>query len=62
MKEFKKINKITKEDLEKMYNALVEFDNHISSATRQPTDENVRLYEHWIDCRYDIENIIITEK
>lgn len=59
MKEFRNTNEITKEDLEKMYNAIVKFDNYISSTTRKPTDENIELYEHWIDCRYDIENLII---
>ena len=50
MKEFRNTDEITKEDLEKMYNAIVKFDNYISSATRKPTDENIGLYEHWIDC------------
>lgn len=58
MKEFRNTDKITKEDLEKMYNALVKFDNYISSATRMPTDENIGLYEHWIDCIGEIQDII----
>ena len=62
MKEFRSTDEITKEDLEKMYNAIAKFDNYISSATRKPTDENIGLYEHWIDCRYDIENLIVTER
>lgn len=62
MKEFRSTDEITKEDLEKMYNAIAKFDNYISSATRKPTDENIGLYEHWIDCRYDIENSIVTER
>ena len=62
VKEFRNTDEITKEDLEKMYNAIVKFDNYISSATRKPTDENIGLYEHWIDCRYDIENLIVTER
>ena len=37
-------------------------DDYISSATRKPTDENIGLYEHWIDCRYDIENLIVSER
>lgn len=57
----KATNEITKEDLEKMHNAIVKFDNYISSATRKPTDENIGLYEHWIDCMSDIEKIITTE-
>lgn len=62
VKKFRSTDEITKEDLEKMYNAIVKFDNYISSATRKPTDKNIGLYEHWIDCRYDIENLIVTEK
>lgn len=62
MKKFRNADELTNEDLEKMYNALVKFDNYISSATRKPTDENVGLYEHWIDCMYDIEKVIVTEK
>lgn len=62
VKEFRNTDEITKEDLEKMYNAIVKFDNYISSATRKPTDENIGLYEHWIDCRYDMENLIVTER
>lgn len=61
MKEFRNTDEITKEDFEKMYNAIVKFDNYISSATRTP-DENIELYEHWIDCRYDIEKLIVTER
>nr|DAQ69066.1 MAG TPA: hypothetical protein [Caudoviricetes sp.] len=45
-----------------MYNAIVKFDNYISSVTRKPTDEIIELYEHWIDCRYDIEKLIVTER
>ena len=59
MKEFRHTEEITKEDLEKMYNAIVKFDNYISSVTRNPTDENIGLYEYWIDCRYDIENLVV---
>lgn len=62
MKEFRSTDEITKEDLEKMYNAIIKFDNYISSATRNSTDENIELYEHWIDCRYDIEKLIVTER
>lgn len=62
VKEFRSTDEITKEDLEKMYNAIVKFDNYISSATRKPTAKNIGLYEHWIDCRYDIENLIVTER
>lgn len=53
---------MSEDDLQKIRNALVKFDNYIASATRQPTDKNIGLYEHWIDCMGDIEEIIITEK
>lgn len=62
VKEIRNTDEITKEDLEKMYNAIVKFDNYISSVTRKSTNENIGLYEHWIDCRYDIENLIVTER
>ena len=62
VKEFRNTDEITKEDLEKMYNAIVKFDNYISLAARKSTDENIELYEHWIDCRYDIEKLIVTER
>lgn len=39
-------------------NILKKFDSFITSFTRTSTDENVGLYERWIDCRYDIEEII----
>ena len=43
MREFRSTDEITKKDLEKMYNAIIKFDNYISSATRKPTDENIGL-------------------
>lgn len=43
MKKFRSTDEITKEDLEKMYNAIAKFDNYISSVTRKPTDENIGL-------------------
>lgn len=50
---------ITKKDIEEIYEALTKFDSYISYITRKATDKNVELYEHWIDCRYDIEKAII---
>lgn len=35
MKEFRNTNEITKEDLKKMYNAIVKFDNYISSIINE---------------------------
>ena len=37
---------------------LSKFDEFISSYTRVATDRHIGLYEHWVDCRYDIEKII----
>lgn len=37
---------------------LSKFDEFISSYTRVATDRHVGLYEHWIDCRYDIEKVV----
>lgn len=62
MRQIKNIDKISENDLQEIYNALVKFDNYIASVTKQPTDENIGLYEHWVDCMGDIEEIIITEK
>lgn len=57
MREFNE--EITKKDIEEIYKALTKFESYISYITRKPTDENIGLYEHWIDCRYDIEKLII---
>lgn len=57
MREFK--DEITNDDMEKIYEALARFDSYISSVTRKATDKNIELYEHWIDCRYDIEKAIV---
>lgn len=37
---------------------LSKFDEFISSYTRVATDRHIGLYEHWIDCRYDIEKVV----
>lgn len=37
---------------------LCKFDEFISSYTRVATDRHIGLYEHWIDCRYDIEKVM----
>lgn len=39
---------------------LRKFDDYISRFTRTYSDENQALYEHWIDCRYDIEKVVDT--
>lgn len=37
---------------------LKTFDAFLSPMTRKYTDENMAIYEHWVDCRYDIEKIV----
>ena len=61
MRQMKDVDKINQNDLQKIHNVLVKFDSNITSATKQPTDENIGLYEHWIDCMGDIEIIIVVE-
>lgn len=39
-------------------NRLRKFDGYLMSELREPTDKNVAIYEHWIDCKYDIEQEI----
>ena len=39
-------------------NSLRKFDTILTSFTRVPTDENIGLYENWVDCRYEIEKIV----
>lgn len=62
MRLIKDISKINKKDLETINNCLIKFDSFLQQTTKQPTDENVALYEHWIDCMCDIQNVIIEEK
>lgn len=52
----------TKDELSKINYALVKFDSFISSVTRTPTDEHIRIYEHWLDCRRDIQKIVVAEQ
>lgn len=48
MKEFRNTDEITKEDLEKMYNAIVKFDNYISWGKKTSTHLNYtyQLYKN----------------
>ena len=34
------------------------FDSFISDITRPYTDEHCAIYEHWLDCKHDIETVI----
>ncbi len=34
---------------------LNKYDRYLQNELREPTDKNVALYEHWIDCAYDVE-------
>ena len=62
MRFIKDVSDISKSDLEIINDCLVKFDHFLQQATKNPTDENVLIYEHWIDCMYDIQKIIIKEK
>lgn len=53
---------VTKDDLTKINNTLIRFDKFIQGETRTPTDEYIGIYEHWIDCMYDIQKVIIKEE
>lgn len=63
-------NQEMQEPLEKLYcyensamdkriiDCIRKFDNYVRAVTRVSTDKNIALYEHWIDCMGDIQNII----
>ena len=36
-----------------------EFDKFICSATREATDENIAIYEHWLDCKNGIRDLAL---
>lgn len=59
MRWFRDINNMKQEDLEKIQNAIITFDRYLWLNHKAPTDANVALYENWIDCRYDIEKVIL---
>ena len=62
MKFIKDVSSISKEDLENINDCLVKFDYFLQQATRPATDENIAIYEHWIDCMYDIQKVIVEEE
>lgn len=62
MRKIRNINEITETDLMNIKNSLIKFDEYLRDFAIKPTDKNVALYEHWIDCMGDIEDIIITER
>lgn len=62
MRYIKNVKDVKQEDLEKINNSLVQFDRFIQKITRIATDEHIGIYEHWIDCMYDIQKIIVEEK
>lgn len=62
MRYIKDIKDVRQKDLEKINNSLAQFDKFIQQITRAETDEHVSIYEHWIDCMYDIQNIIVEER
>lgn len=58
MGKMKSVNSIIEEDCKKINDCLLKFDGYIRNVTRQPSDENVALYEHWVECMGDIEGLI----
>lgn len=46
------------EQLNEIIGMLNKYDRYLQSELREPTDKNVALYEHWIDCAYDVEKKI----
>ena len=62
MRKIRNINEITETDLMNIKNSLIKFDEYLRDFAIKSTDKNVALYEHWIDCMGDIEDIIITER
>lgn len=46
----------------KIINCIREFDSYVRDVTRNSTDENVALFEHWIDCMGEIQDIISEKK
>ena len=38
--------------------AINKFNNYITNNTKQATDENVALYEHWLDCLYSVKDAL----
>lgn len=43
------------EELAKIREILNEYDRFIALEVGEPTDKNIALYEHWIDCKSDVE-------
>lgn len=46
----------------KIINCIRKFDSYVRDVTRNSTDENVALFEHWIDCMGEIQDIISEKK
>lgn len=59
MKKVRNVKEITESDLIKINNCLVKFDSYLQNVAKQPTNENIALYEHWIDCMGDIEDLTL---
>lgn len=63
-------NKEMQEPLEKLYHyensvmdrriieCIQKFDAYVRDITKITTDENIGLFEHWIDCMGEIQNTI----
>ena len=67
-------NQEMQEPLEKLYeyensdenkriiDCIRKFDSYVRNMTKISTDENVALFEHWIDCMGEIQDIISCRK
>lgn len=55
-------SELLKDKLSKINDVLVESDRIISEITRTPTDEHVNIYENWVSCMGEIQDIIKTGK
>lgn len=62
IKMYRNVKDVKQEDLKKINNSLVQFDRFIQRITRIATDEHISIYEHWMDCMYDIQKLIVEEK
>ena len=46
----------------RIIDCIRKFDSYVRDMTRITTDENVSLFEHWIDCMGGIQDIISEKK
>lgn len=46
----------------KIVDYIQEFDNYVRNTMKISSDENIALFEHWIDCMGEIQKIISETK